>query len=83
MDGLSRCYVQDTERPISQKTCGIPQFYAQQMEACLFEETQSNGIFLKSMLPDGVFFAFRTEVNSQLFCNNNAKSTSKTQNFEK
>ena len=67
----SRCYVQDTERPISQKTCGIPQFYDQQMEACLFEETQSNGIFLKSMLPDGVFFAFRTEVNSQLFCNNN------------
>ena len=67
----SRCYVQDTERPLSQTACGVPQFYEQQKDTCVYEETQSNGIFLKSMLPDGVFFAFRSEVNSQLFCNDN------------
>ena len=67
----SRCYVQDTERSISQKACGIPQFYDQQESTCLYVETQSNGIFMKSMLPDGILFAFKTEVSSQMFCNEN------------
>ena len=77
----SRCYVQDTERPLSQTACGVPQFYEQQKDTCVYEETQSNGIFLKSMLPDGVFFAFRSEVNSQLFCNDNKDKNNNNNNI--
>ena len=67
----SRCYVQDTERSVSQRSCGIPQYYDQSLDTCMYEETLSNGVFMRNMLPDGVLFAFRTEVSSQMFCNDN------------
>ena len=65
---FNRCYVSDVERPINQKTCGIPQLFDQQMDACNFEETLSNGVFLKPMLPDGILFSLQKEVTTQLFC---------------
>ena len=63
-----RCYVSDVERPVSDKTCGMPQFFDEHMDACIADETTSTGVFLKPMLPDGVLFAFRSPVTSQLFC---------------
>ena len=69
---FNRCYISDVERPIDQKTCGIPQLFDQQMDACVFEETPSSGVFIKPMLPDGIIFAFKDEVSTQLFCKDNS-----------
>ena len=63
-----RCYISDVERPVSDKTCGIPQFYGEHLDVCVAEEITTNGVFLRPMLPDGVLFAFREEVTTQLFC---------------
>jgi len=68
----SRCYVHDIERSINEPACGIPQYYERQDDKCLFEESPSNGIFLKQLLPDGLIFAFRKEVHTQLFCKDDA-----------
>ena len=68
---FSRCYVSSIERPISEKSCGIPQFFDRQLDSCMSESVMSTGVFLKPMLPDGVIFAFRKEVQSQLFCKDN------------
>ena len=66
---FSRCYISDVETSINQKTCGIPQLFDQQLDACVFEEFLPNtGVYLKPMLPDGIIFAFRSEVSTQLFC---------------
>lgn len=64
----SRCYISDVERSVAENACGIPQFFDLQPQGCLSEEIPSNGIFLRPMLPDGVFFSFREEVGTQLFC---------------
>jgi hypothetical protein len=64
----NRCYVSDVERPVSEKTCGIPQFFDEQLDACIADEMVTTGVFLKPMLPDGILFAFQEEVTSQLFC---------------
>ncbi len=64
----NRCYVSDVERPVSDKTCGIPQFFDEHTDACIADETTTTGVFLKPMLPDGILFAFQDEVTSQLFC---------------
>ncbi len=64
----NRCYVSDVERPVSDKTCGIPQFFDEHLEACIADEAPTTGMFLKPMLPDGILFAFRDEITSQLFC---------------
>ncbi len=64
----NRCYVSDVERPVSDKTCGIPQFFDEHVDACIADETTTTGVFLKPMLPDGILFAFQDEVTSQLFC---------------
>ena len=69
---FNRCYISDVERSIDQKTCGIPQLFDQQMDACIFEETPSSGVFIKPMLPDGIIFAFKDEVSTQLFCKDNS-----------
>jgi hypothetical protein len=69
---FNRCYISDVERSIDQRTCGIPQLFDQQMDACIFEETPSSGVFIKPMLPDGIIFAFKDEVSTQLFCKDNS-----------
>ena len=69
---FNRCYINDVERSAIQKTCGVPQLFDQQLDACVSEETLSNGVFLKPMLPDGVLFAFRSGVSTQLFCRDNS-----------
>ena len=69
---FNRCYINDVERSAVQKTCGVPQLFDQQLEACVSEETLSNGVFLKPMLPDGIIFAFKGEVTTQLFCRDNS-----------
>ena len=73
----NRCYVSDVERPVSDKTCGIPQFFDEHTEACIADETTSTGVFLKPMLPDGILFAFQDEVTSQLFCQGAATGLSR------
>ena len=66
---FDRCYISDVERSIDQKTCGIPQLFNQQLDACVYEETlTNNGVYIKPMLPDGIIFAFESEVSTQLFC---------------
>ena len=70
---FNRCYISDAERTITEKSCGIPQFWEQQRNGCLADSMTSTGIFLKPMLPDGIIFAFRKEVSVQLFCEDNRK----------
>ena len=67
----SRCYVSDIEHSVNEKSCGIPQWFDQNMDICVFQETLSDGVFLRPMLPDGVLFAFEGEVTTQLFCKDN------------
>ena len=69
---FNRCYINDVERSAVQRTCGVPQLFDQQLDACVSEEIMSNGVFLKPMLPDGVLFAFKSEVTTQLFCRDNS-----------
>ena len=68
---FNRCYISDVERAIDLRTCGIPQLFEQQMDACTFSEVPSSGVFVKPMYPDGVLFAFRGKVITQLFCRDN------------
>ena len=68
---VGRCYISGTERPISDKSCGMPQFYNNSLTACEFEESQYASMFLHQALPDGAFFAFKDEVTTQLFCRDN------------
>ncbi len=67
----NRCYVSDIEHSVNEKTCGIPQWFNQHLEVCVLQETLSDGVFLRPMLPDGVLFAFKNEVVTQLFCKDN------------
>ena len=66
-----RCYVSDVERSLGEKTCGIPQLYDQHLDVCVAEEVQSTGVFIKPMLPDGIIFSLKDEVDTQLFCKDN------------
>jgi hypothetical protein len=65
---FNRCYIGSTEQSLLEKSCGIPQFYDQHKNACVSELIQSNGVFLKPMLPDGVIFALKGKVRSEVFC---------------
>jgi hypothetical protein len=65
-----RCYLSNQARPNTDSTCGIPQYYGKQLEACEFAEVSSNGMYVQPLLPDGVVFSFKETVTSQLFCNN-------------
>ena len=67
----NRCYVSDIEHSVNERTCGIPQWFNQHLDICVFQETLSDGVFLKPMLPDGILFAVRGEVTTQLFCKEN------------
>jgi hypothetical protein len=68
---INRCYNSDVERNIQENSCGIPQLFDQQKDVCLYENAVSSGIFIKPMLPDGILFAFRSTVTTQLFSNGN------------
>ena len=68
---FNRCYISDVERSVNDKTCGIPQLFGQHLDVCVSEEILSTGVFIKPMLPDGIIFAFREEVSTQLFCKDN------------
>jgi hypothetical protein len=68
---FNRCYNSDVERNIQENSCGVPQRYDQQRDVCMYESTLSQGMFIKPMLPDGILFAFRSTVTTQLFCNGN------------
>ena len=65
---LNRCYVGSSEQSLLEKSCGIPQFYDQHKDGCVSESVVSTGVYLKPMLPDGVIFALRDEVRSEIFC---------------
>ena len=65
---FNRCYIGSTEQSVLEKSCGIPQFYDQHKTDCVSEVIQSNGVFLKPMLPDGVIFALKGKVRSEVFC---------------
>ena len=65
---FNRCYIASPEQSLLEKSCGIPQFYDQHKDNCVSELIQSNGVFLKPMLPDGVIFALKGKVRSEVFC---------------
>ena len=66
---LNRCYIGSTEQSLLERSsCGIPQFYDQYKKGCTSRSIASNGVFLKPMLPDGVLFALKSEVRSEVFC---------------
>ena len=64
----NRCYISSAEQSLLEKSCGIPQFYDQRMTSCASRNVDSSGVFLKPMLPDGVLFALKGEVRSEVFC---------------
>ena len=64
---FNRCYVSSMEQSLLERSCGIPQFYDHHKDTCVAEKVESNGVFLKPMLPDGVIFAFESEVKAQVF----------------
>ena len=64
----NRCYIGSAEQSLLEKSCGIPQFYDQRKNVCVSRNVDSPGVFLKPMLPDGVIFALRGEVRSEVFC---------------
>ena len=68
---FNRCYISDIERSVNDRTCGIPQLFNQHMDVCSSEESMTTGVFLKPMLPDGILFAFRSKMTTQLFCKDN------------
>ena len=70
---FNRCYVSDVERSVDQKTCGIPQLFDQQLNGCVYEEVVSTGVYVQPMLPDGILFALREEVSTQLFCKDHSE----------
>ena len=70
---FGRCYISDVQRSVSERTCGIPQYLGQHLDACLAEEVLSSGVFVKPMLPDGVLFALREPANTQLLCKDNTE----------
>jgi hypothetical protein len=65
---LNRCYVGSSEQSLLERSCGIPQFYDQHRDMCVSESVISTGVYLKPMLPDGVIFALKDEVRSEVFC---------------
>jgi len=65
---FNRCYVGSSEQSLLERSCGIPQFYDRHKDACMSSNVVSSGVFLQPMLPDGVLFALRDEVQSQIFC---------------
>jgi hypothetical protein len=67
---LNRCYVGSSEQSLLERSCGIPQFYDQYKDGCVSESVTSTGVFLKPMLPDGVIFALKNEVRSEVLCKN-------------
>ena len=66
-----RCYVSSVERQTAEKSCGIPQLYDRHLEACLFDDITLSGVFIQPMLPDGIVFSLKDEVDVQLFCKDN------------
>ena len=66
-----RCYVSSVERQTAEKSCGIPQLYDRHLEACLFDDIALSGVFIQPMLPDGIVFSLKDEVDVQLFCKDN------------
>jgi hypothetical protein len=66
-----RCYVSNVERPTAEKGCGIPQLYNRHLDACVYDDVTSTGIFVQPMLPDGIIFSLKNEVDVQLFCKDN------------
>jgi hypothetical protein len=72
---FNRCYISDVERPVSEKSCGIPQFFDLHLDICTSEQSLTHGVFLKPMLPDGIIFALESEVTARLFCNENTEGS--------
>ena len=66
-----RCYVSSVERQTAEKSCGIPQLYDRHLDACLYDDTASTSVFIQPMLPDGIVFSLKDEVDAQLFCKDN------------
>jgi hypothetical protein len=67
----NRCYVSSVERQTTERSCGIPQLYDRHSDTCIFDDFPSTGVFLKPVLPDGIIFSLRDEVDAQLFCKDN------------
>jgi len=66
-----RCYVSSVERQTAEKSCGIPQLYDRHLDACLYDDTAPTSVFIQPMLPDGIVFSLKDEVDAQLFCKDN------------
>ena len=66
-----RCYVSSVERQTAERSCGIPQLYDRHLDACIYDDIASTGIFIQPVLPDGIIFSLKTEVDAQLFCKDN------------
>jgi hypothetical protein len=47
--------------------------FDQQLDGCVYEEVVSTGVYVQPMLPDGILFALREEVSTQLFCKDHSE----------
>ena len=68
---IGKCYISQMEQSVFSRTCGMPQFFDQALDACDMNSAYHSGLFIQSASPDGVIFSFRGNVTTQMFCNSN------------
>ena len=62
------CITSNPEVQVISASCGIPQLFDRQLETCAYDETTSDGLFLRRLMSDGVIFSVREETRAQVFC---------------
>lgn len=66
-----KCICSNAEMSTTSRACGIPQYYSRHLASCLAEDISSNGMFLKSLLSDGIVYSVRDTVDAQIYCQKN------------
>jgi hypothetical protein len=49
----------------------MPQYYDTGVKKCEFKKVENRTMFVQPLMPDGIVFAFRDKVRTQLLCSNN------------
>src|SRR5574343_1079840 len=71
-----KCICCNAELSTTAEACGVPQFYGRHLSSCVSEDISTNGMFLKSLLNDGIIYSVRNTVDSQIFCQKNSLTKS-------
>jgi hypothetical protein len=63
-----KCITSNPEVSTTAVSCGIPQMFDRHLTACVNEDVQSNGMYLKQLIYDGIIYSVKGEVDVQIFC---------------